>query len=276
MTDTLWSDVSEFQRPVNNQYPYSILEFRSNDGTYLDHNFSQNFAWAKAAVPVGKLALYIVYYFYRPGSGGARVLMNRVGKPDSHMVAMIDVESAGGQITGDHSAEINQEFGELAAWLGSDKRVFGYGNTSDLNSIWPNKPAGVKFKIDIAAYGSNPSYPGKFAHQFMDNANTPPFGPSDLNSADGMRLSDLQTMFGMSPNVSPPAKPTQVTADGNVSWRQLAHQYGTSVQRSVWYTARESGSSSGSGFTQPREAAYVSVGNWDARLAAGMGIWVGP
>jgi hypothetical protein len=30
----------------------------------------------------------------------------------------------------------------------------------------------------------------------MDNAHTAPFGPSDLNSADGMSATDLQKMFG--------------------------------------------------------------------------------
>jgi hypothetical protein len=194
MTDTLWSDISEFQVPVNNSYPYHFLCLRSNDGSYQDHHFTQNIAWARAALKSGHLWGYMVYYFYRPGFDGAKLLMQRVGKPDSRMVAMIDVESANGQVTGNQSAEINAQHDELAHWLGSASRVVGYGNVTDLNDLWPQKPAGIR--IIVAAYGSNPGYPGKYAHQYEDNANTPPFGPSDLNSADGMTVGDLEKMYG--------------------------------------------------------------------------------
>jgi hypothetical protein len=74
---------------------------------------------------------------------------------------------------------------------------------SDLNTLWPQKPPGIR--LIVAAYGSNPGYPGKFAHQFTDHANTPPFGPSDLNSADGMSAHDLQLMFGMTSAPKPTA-----------------------------------------------------------------------
>jgi hypothetical protein len=114
---------------------------------------------------------------------------------------MIDVESAGGQVTGNQSDQVNREFHELAAWLGSPRRVIGYGNVTDLNALWPHKPTGAR--LIVAAYGSNPGYPGKFAHQFTDHANVPPFGPSDLNSADGMSAHDLQVMFGLTSGAAP-------------------------------------------------------------------------
>ena len=182
MPDTLWADVSEFQSPVNNSYNHGVLEFRSNDGTYQDHHFDLNYAWAKASAASGRLGFYIVYYFYRPGVNGAGVLMSRVGKPDGHIVAMIDVESAGGQVSGNQSGQVNREFNSLAQWIGSPKRVIGYGNPGDLNSLWPQKPPGAR--LIVADYGGNPSYPGKFAHQFSDNYVSPPFGPCDINSAD--------------------------------------------------------------------------------------------
>jgi hypothetical protein len=201
VVDTLWSDVSEFQIPVDNRYPHQFLCFRSNDGSYEDHHFPQNLAWARGAVHSGKLWGFMVYYFYRPGFNGAGLLMQRVGHPDPKLTVMIDVESAGGQIGGNQSAAINAQYEELARWLGDKRRVVGYGNTSDLNALWPQKPQGIR--LVVAAYGSNPSYPGKFAHQFMDNANTPPFGSSDLNSADGMSQADLENMFGLT-YASPP------------------------------------------------------------------------
>jgi hypothetical protein len=197
VTDTLWSDISEFQVPVSDAYPYRFLCLRSNDGSYQDHHFTQNIAWARAAVKTGRLWGFMVYYFYRPGVNGAQVLMGRVGKPDPQMTVMIDVESDSGRVSGNQSAAVNAQHDELARWLGSPKRVTGYGNVSDLNALWPSKPPGLR--IVVAAYGSNPGYPGKFAHQFTDSAHTAPFGPSDLNSADGMSQADLQDMFGLAP-----------------------------------------------------------------------------
>jgi len=210
MTDTLWSDVSEFQVKVNSHYPHHVFALRSHDGGHNDANFMANVTWANQQVAAGHLALYFVYYFYRPGFDGAASLKNRIGPhPNPKMAAMIDVESAGGQVHGDQSAQINREFNELAAWLGDKRRVIGYGNTSDLNALWPHKPPGVR--LIVAAYGSNPGYPGKFAHQFTDHANTPPFGPSDLNSADGMAVHDLLVMHGMV-GAGPPPKPAPPAA----------------------------------------------------------------
>src|SRR6516162_7882661 len=214
MVNTLWSDISEFQVPADNSYPYNFLGFRSNDGRYEDHHFTQNIAWARAAIHSGKLWGFMVYYLYRPGFDGAKLLMSRVGKPDSRMVAMVDVESVNGQVSGNQSDAINEQFNELAHWLGNASRVVGYGNTFDLNALWPQKPPGVK--IIVAAYGSNPSYPGKYAHQYMNNAKTKPFGPSDLNSADGMSVADLEKMYGFTtPTPDPPPTPGNVhTFDG--------------------------------------------------------------
>jgi len=206
MVDTLWSDVSEFQVGVSNAYPHAFFALRSHDGHHNDAQFMHNVTWANQRVKSGKLWGYIVYYFYRPGVDGAASLKSRIGpKPNPKMVAMIDVESAGGQVHGNQSEQINREYHELASWLGDKRRVIGYGNVSDLNALWPHKPPGIR--LIVAAYGSNPGYPGKFAHQFTDHANTPPFGPSDLNSADGMSAHDLQRMFGMTSASKPPKPP---------------------------------------------------------------------
>jgi hypothetical protein len=207
VVDTLWSDISEFQVPVNDDYPHSFLCIRSNDGGHLDKHFAANLDWCKRRRANGHLFGFMVYYFYRPGVDGAAVLRSRVGTPDSRMTVMIDVESANGQVSGNQSRAINAQHDELPRWLGSSKRVVGYGNVSDLNALWPQKPSGTR--IVVAAYGSNPDYPGKFAHQFMDNANTRPFGSSDLNSADGMSPNDLLAMFGFS-ETHPTPPPTQM------------------------------------------------------------------
>lgn len=229
-TDTMWSDVSEFQTGVTDAYPYRFFALRSHDGNHDDLQFLHNVTWANKAVASGKLWGYIVYYFYRPGVDGAARLKSRIGpKPNPKMVVMIDVEGAGGQVTGNQSTQLGREFGTLASYLGSAKKVIGYGNTSDLNSLWPHKPTGVR--LVVASYGSNPSYPGKFAHQFTDAAHTAPFGPSDLNSADGMTAHDLQVMFGFTtaaaptPPVPPPAQLAGTSAGptrGGTGYRWVA------------------------------------------------------
>jgi len=196
MTDTQWADISEFQIQVNDSYPHNFICIRSNDGNHIDKHIQANLSWCKSRRASGKLWGFIVYYFYRPGIDGAKNLIAQVGTPDPRMVAMIDVESAGGQVRGNQSSAINAQFNELAHWLGDPRRVIGYGNTSDLATLWPNKPAGIR--LVIASYGSKPSYGGMFGHQYTDRGSCGPFGTCDMNSADGMSQQDLEAMFGFS------------------------------------------------------------------------------
>lgn len=205
MTDTQWADISEYQVPVNDSYPYGFICIRANDGDYLDGKFHGNLSWCKSRLTSGKLWGYMVYYLYRPGVNGAKTLMAQVGKPDSRVVAMIDVENVGGQVSGDQSAAINAQYHELASWLGDARRVVGYGNVYDLDSLWPAKPHGIR--LIIAAYGSNPGYPGKYAHQYTDKGACAPFGTCDMNAADGMSQHDLENMYGFS-DAGRPVKPT--------------------------------------------------------------------
>jgi peptidoglycan hydrolase-like protein with peptidoglycan-binding domain len=196
MTDTQWADISEWQVPVDDSYPYGFICIRSNDGNHIDKNIQSNLSWCKSRRSSGRLWGFMVYYFYRPGIDGAKNLIAQVGTPDPCMVAMIDVESDGGQVSGNQSSAINTQFNELASWLGDNRRVVGYGTTSDLNSLWPTRPAGIR--VVIAAYGSDPGYPGKYARQYTDNGACVPFGACDMNSADGMSQYDLQNMYGFS------------------------------------------------------------------------------
>jgi peptidoglycan hydrolase-like protein with peptidoglycan-binding domain len=218
VTDTQWADVSQWQRPVDDAYPWQFFCFRSNDGDIHDSNFAANRAWADKAVADGRIFGYLVYYFYRPGLNGAAVLKSMVGTPNGRMAVMIDVESDAGRVAGNQSAAINAQFDELARWLGSPKRVTGYGNVGDLDTLWPSKPQGVR--LVIAAYGSNPAYPGKFAHQYSDSYVTPPFGACDINSAGGMSAADLERMFGFTASAPkpPPKAPQQ-------AWPYGPHDY---------------------------------------------------
>ena len=114
---------------------------------------------------------------------------------------MIDVESWGGQIRGDQSGGINSLYAGTGGWLGDARRVIGYGNIGDLNGLWPHKPTGIR--LIVAAYGSNPDYPGKLGHQFTDGATAdhlfvPPFGFADVNSADGYDIDAFCAAIGLS------------------------------------------------------------------------------
>jgi hypothetical protein len=109
----------------------------------------------------------------------------------------------GSQIRGDRSAGINAAYEAASAFVGSTAKVIGYGNVGDLKSLWPNKPPGIR--LVVAAYGRNPPYPGKVAHQYTDGsgfggglpAGAPPFGRCDMNSADGLTAVEFSRACGI-------------------------------------------------------------------------------
>ena len=233
MPDQLWSDVSEFQVPVDDSYPYAILAIRSNDGTYRDHHFTQNYAWACNALDSGRLRALIVYAVYRQNwSETADTMISMLAAPRPGVVLMLDVESWGGQITGDQSDGINRLYWKLADWIGDRRRIIGYGNTSDLDSLWPTKPDGIR--LVVAGYGSNPDYPGKIAHQYTDGngyggglpEGAAPFGNADMDSADGYTLDDFCAAVGLgAPAPSPTPQEAIMTPDQATQlrdvWKQL-------------------------------------------------------
>lgn len=214
VADTLYADVSEFQAAVDDEYPYQVICIRSNDGTYQDKDFVQNLAWCKSAVASGKLTFFIVYFVWRQDwQDDVNTLKAEVGDPHPQMAIMMDVESWSGQITGDQSGGINAAHDQIAQWLGNPLRVVGYGNVSDLNTLWPSKPAGIR--LIVASYGSNPDYPGKIAHQYTDGSGygdglpegAPPFGNCDMDSADGVDPVAFAAALGIAPATQAPAPP---------------------------------------------------------------------
>ena len=200
MTDTLFADISEFQVPVDDHYPYKFLSIRSNDGTYRDKHFAQNYAWAKTALTSGRLTGLIVYFVWRTNWQECGEPPTRVCAADNHIPSrrrMIHVESWEGQIKGDQSKDINAARDELVKWYGGDKRrVIGYGNSGDLTSAVA-EPAATFRLVRSQATDSNPSFPYKLAHQFADNYSTAPFGPCDINSSDGLSPAQLAARLGL-------------------------------------------------------------------------------
>lgn len=213
---TFWSDVSEWQCPVDDSYPYPVLSIRSNDGTYTDQNFAENYAWAMSALAAGRLRCLIVYLVYRQNWAADLATLQAAvgGAPPDGTVFMLDVESWSGAITGDNSTLINNLYGAVAAWVGDPRRVIGYGNPSDLATLWPSKPPGAG--LIIADYSDDPELAGELGHQFTDGTwgapaplAVPPFGLADVNSA-GYGIDDFCDALGLTPVARATALETDV------------------------------------------------------------------
>jgi hypothetical protein len=213
MVDTLFADVSEYQFPVDDSYPYQVLSIRVCDGTYRDRNFAQNYRWMRTALDNGTLTFGIVYTYARPNwqenVDTVRSMVDEGGGLHPRVALMIDAES-GGNPRGDGSAWLNALHAGLAEYAGSSARVIGYANSRDFQRMWRTRPAGLR--VIVAAYGTNPEVPGKVAHQYTDGTGfggglpegAPPFGNCDMNSADGLTPGQFAAACG-------------ITTDGAVS-----------------------------------------------------------
>ena len=152
-------DVSEFQTAVTNAYPHRWLTFRACDGSYVDHHLDANLAWAVHARKTGKLDGFTVYVVYEPGRNDTILSILHAHNVPADCTVMIDVESWGGKINGNHSGEINALARALAKRQGSKQRVWGYANRGDYAAIWPKRPRWLG--LVVASYGgSKPASPG--------------------------------------------------------------------------------------------------------------------
>lgn len=222
MTDTLFADVSYFQRPVNDTYPHRFFTFRSNDGTFRDPNFDLNLEWSAKAtrrkIKGGRrLVGFGVYFVLRDDlEGSVQTLLSQIGGKRkwwqrdrvNRMAVVIDVESWAGKMGGDHSHQIRYARERIIRELNNRrrktrrkrhyerdrKRVVVYGNVGDLTSMAPNVGDA---QFIVAAYGLNPEYAGKIAHQFGDHYFTAPFGYCDINSADGLTPEEFAVALGL-------------------------------------------------------------------------------
>jgi hypothetical protein len=210
--DTVFSDVSYFQVPVDNSYPYKVLSIRSNDGEFRDPMFLQNYRWCVNACDSGRLAFFIVYFYWRTGSGDVDTHINTVGNGGGahpKMATMIDLES-GGNPGGDFSNELNAEYERLAFWLGDHSRVIAYANRSDYTNMWRNRPSALRWVG--AGYPINPNLPNQIAHQYTNGEiaaggkplGAPPFGNCDMNIAYGLDPFEFAAECGVGDNLLVP------------------------------------------------------------------------
>ncbi|PKZ63535.1 hypothetical protein CYJ73_20930 [Gordonia terrae] len=223
MADTLFADISEWQPPIDDSYPYKWLSIRSNDGTYRDRNFAHNWNTARSWLDSGRLRGLIVYCVYR--RNWRDVLdthrqMQGENRPD--VVSMVDVESWGGQIAGDNSDPINRLVWGISDWRGPHihgrpRRVIGYLNPHDAH-IWPTRPP---IGFVVPSYGSRPRFTAgtrdlaaqMIAHQCTDGqgyGNGLPEGYGtvrcDMNAANGYDPDQLRAATGIDQAARSPAR----------------------------------------------------------------------
>lgn len=189
VTDTVYADVSSWQAPLDDSYPYPMVAFRDDFGAGIDTDAHANWTWASQSKRIQAVIAYVVF---KPGQG--RAIFGRVtaslGPAHPKLAVMIDMES-GAEFAGpgNHSAEANELAELLAGWLGDRRRVLGYANHGDWASCWPSAPSWMKRVT--ADYGTTD--PGSWGWQYYggvaDNPSPaglprscPPFGSNvDLN-----------------------------------------------------------------------------------------------
>jgi hypothetical protein len=121
---------------------------------------------------------------------------------------MVDVEGAGGSVTGDNSIEINDEITRLRNWYGNSHRVIGYWNPDPDAGLWISRPHGLN--LVIPAYGRVPGdLSGKrnqaivaneaFAHQFTSTATdqSPWRGQNVDQNWSPYPIDELLVLFGL-------------------------------------------------------------------------------
>ncbi len=164
-TQTVWADVSTWQRVVDDSYPEPMLAFRADTGWSTDGNAAANWAWCRRTA---RLKVAVAYVVLIPGHESAIVarLKGLFGSaPPAKLAVMIDMESGSGFAGGgNHSASGNRLAGLLAAWLGDRRRVLAYANGGDYRSCWPQLASWLAPRRITASYGS--VNPGTWGHQY--------------------------------------------------------------------------------------------------------------
>jgi hypothetical protein len=214
MTDVQFLDVSEFNAPLDDSYPFPFVIFRTGDGTIVDAHAAHNLAWSQIKTNEGKMIGWGCYHVWRPdGDHGLTTLLSVIGsRHRPRMMIEWDIESWRGAIVGDHSEAIartmratvhalnamrpdsQRRWWNRAYYRWQDrKRVRLYGNAGDLASIAPHA---TRRLIRLANYDTNPRRPKHWAHQYTSTGQVGKWHPVDMNSADGYDTRRLARRLG--------------------------------------------------------------------------------
>lgn len=217
------ADTSHYQHGVDDSYHRPAFAHKVSQGTsYVDSKADHNGSWGadNSGSKGRKMVCHIGYHVWYPGNEDAQTQRFLTkAHVDSRFVAMLDIESWGGAIKGDHSSQINKMANNLAAELGRE-RVIVYYNAGDGHNIYPGHPDWVK--ITGARYSANPpAFPHSLWQYSDGEAKYPvpsgyprisaPFGRCDHNVFIGSR-DKFQSIFGFGsgPAPTPAPKPAPV------------------------------------------------------------------
>ncbi|MFC7752987.1 hypothetical protein [Tsukamurella soli] len=224
---------------MDDSYPYQILSIRSNDGTYEDHRFAQNYTWMRAALDSGKLTCGIVYCYWRTDIAATfqtmQAQIDANGGLHPKVILMVDLES-GGNPDMDETTAVDGMIDLMAGWTGDYKRVVLYANRGDFYTMWASYSTRLpQIGGTIGAgYGSNPQLPGQIAHQYTDGQGDygqglpymcAPFGACDMNVADNQTAEQFAAACGVGGDDMTPEQAAllqQLAANVELILQQLA------------------------------------------------------
>ena len=149
---------------------------------------------------------------------------------------------------------------------------------TELDKLRPNNPRGVYTFLSFAT-GGNCAGLGKWPLWIAHPGGSAPVAPQPWakwmfwqwgttqgTDADAFNGTAAQLHAWVATYAT--GAPKAYTAPAHTSIRTLAHQHAQSVQGVIWLTARNSPQ----GFSSA-ESAYITAGNWDASMPAGMTVW---
>lgn len=202
-----YADVSQYQSPVNHEYPHPFLMFRANNGSDVDGNFRANYEAACAMVndPGHPLRAFGVYSFWRPNEDTFGGLNAALEGTELHPKAtvMVDVESGRGsqkgEVRGDQSDGVRGFLEAVRGKYGGRRMLLGYYNRRADPDLWQNRPTDIRYVVpDYSAQRGSPRYPydGWLIHQFTDKGRCAPWGGAnvDLNYYGGTTSSLLRLL----------------------------------------------------------------------------------
>jgi hypothetical protein len=202
-----WGDYSQYQdASLTDAYPYPAIAFRASIADQLDTKFVENIKQARQLIDTGKLSCVIAYHFWVPGHDNVGTFKNAIeqaGGRFPELCAMIDVEDGGPKwnVTGDQSVGVNVWINEIKNYLGNPLKVSGYLNFNANGDLWLDIQDGLKMIVPRYA-GPNQApvvraHVNLFGHQYADDEDTPPFGPSDINQTRSMTLDQWLSAWGL-------------------------------------------------------------------------------